>query len=77
MTTTIELVDELVKLAVTHARLPAGSAAAHEANKVVDEARHRVVCSLATGAVDTMTLSRLRTRLHEAIAALDGLSPPA
>ncbi len=77
MTTTLALVDELVKLAVVHAKLPTGSAAAHEANKEVDEARHRVVCSLATDAVDTMTLSRLRTRLHEAIAALDGLSPPA
>lgn len=77
MTTTLALVDELVKLAVVHAKLPSGSAAAHEANKAVEEARHRVVLTLAADTMDTMTLSRLRTRLHEAIAALDGMSPPA
>ncbi len=77
MTTTLALVDELVKLAVVHAKLPAGSAAAHEADKAVEEARHRVVLTLAADTMDTMTLSRLRTRLHEAIAALDGMSPPA
>lgn len=75
--TTLALVDELVKLAVVHAKLPSGSAAAHEAAKAVEEARHRLVITMAAVTMDTMTLSRLRTRLREAIEVLDEMSPPA
>ena len=56
-----ELVDDLERLAAVHAKLPVGSAAAHEAAERLARARCTLLCRLAGDAAE---LAMLRQWVH-------------